>query len=138
MTEEKKKMIKELRLSGYGYSSIAALIFETRDTVRNYCRKIGLDGVMGKRNPHDARYTEEKVKEKVSESTNGRYEYIGGYIDADNKIDIRCSVCGGVFSRYYRDVIFRGYDCPKCKEKLNEMGGFAICVAAFAIGKITL
>ena len=65
-------MIKELRLSGYGYSSIAALIFETRDTVRNYCRKIGLDGVMVKRNPHDARYTEEKVKEKVSEST-GQY-----------------------------------------------------------------
>ena len=52
MTEEKKKRIKELRLSGYGYSSIAALIFETRDTVRNYCRKIGLDGVMGERNPH--------------------------------------------------------------------------------------
>ena len=124
MTEEKKKRIKELRLSGYGYSSIAALIFETRDTVRNYCRKIGLDGVMGKRNPHDARYTEEKVKEKVSESTNGRYEYIGGYIDADNKIDIRCSVCGGVFSRYYRDVIFKGYDCPKCKEKLNEAKTF--------------
>ena len=59
MTEEKKKMIKELRLSGYGYLSIAALIFETRDKVRNYCRKIVLDGVMGKRNHQNERYTEE-------------------------------------------------------------------------------
>ena len=66
MTEEKKKMIKGLRLSGYGYSSIAALIFETRDTVRNYCRKIGLDGVMGKRNPHDAWRLVSKYRSRYS------------------------------------------------------------------------
>lgn len=120
MTEDKKNKIRELRMRGYGYSTIADFISEKRDDVRNYCRKVGLDGRMAITYPQHNKQSEEDVKEKVNKYTKGRYEYVDGYTNADNKINVRCSVCGNVFSRYYRDVLFGEYNCPKCKEKQKE------------------
>lgn len=40
MTEDKKNKIRELRMRGYGYSTIADFISEKRDNVRNYCRYV--------------------------------------------------------------------------------------------------
>lgn len=119
LTEEKKNKIKELRMNGYGYLTIANFISETRDNVRNYCRKIGLDGRMASEREH-IEQSENEVKEKVYKYSEGRYEYIDGYINADNKINIKCTSCGNIFSRYYRDVVFKRYDCPNCKEKQKE------------------
>lgn len=44
LTDEKKAKIQEFRKDGYGYKAISILISETRDSVRNYCRKTGMTG----------------------------------------------------------------------------------------------
>lgn len=44
MTEEQKQEVERLRRLGWGYRTIATVLNVTRDQVRCYCRKIGLDG----------------------------------------------------------------------------------------------
>ena len=44
MDEFQKKRICELRTAGYGYKLIAAELGVSRDGVRNFCRKNGLNG----------------------------------------------------------------------------------------------
>lgn len=45
MTNEQRSKIIDMRLNGAGYKSIANLLGLSRDIVRNYCIKIGLDGI---------------------------------------------------------------------------------------------
>lgn len=44
MTDTQAAQIKELRLKGAGYRSIASMLSLSRDTVRNYCKANGMDG----------------------------------------------------------------------------------------------
>ncbi|NLK23272.1 MAG: RNA polymerase subunit sigma-70 [Clostridiales bacterium] len=44
MNPLKGKQIRELRLNGAGYRSIASIVGLTRDMVRNYCKKHNLAG----------------------------------------------------------------------------------------------
>ncbi len=46
MTDTQRLKIKELRLSGYGYKKIAQALSLSVDTVKSYCRKNNLAGVM--------------------------------------------------------------------------------------------
>lgn len=45
MNTEEKERIKELRLKGIGYKSIASITGLSRDSVRGFCRRNGLIGV---------------------------------------------------------------------------------------------
>ncbi|MBE6068067.1 MAG: RNA polymerase subunit sigma-70 [Clostridium lundense] len=44
MTSDKKEKIKELRLKGRGYKAIAGSLGLSRDSVRGFCKRNGLDG----------------------------------------------------------------------------------------------
>ena len=44
MTSEDKEKIREVRLKGMGYKAIATLLGLSRDSVRGFCRRSGLDG----------------------------------------------------------------------------------------------
>jgi len=44
MTEDQKEKIRQLRLEGIGYKKISEEIGLSRDSVRGYCRRHGLDG----------------------------------------------------------------------------------------------
>jgi len=46
MTDTQRTQIKELRLAGYGYKKIAQALCLSVDTVKSYCRKNNLAGVM--------------------------------------------------------------------------------------------
>ena len=46
MTDTQRMQIKELRLAGYGYKKIAQALCLSVDTVKSYCRKNNLAGVM--------------------------------------------------------------------------------------------
>ncbi len=48
MTEEQKLLIKKLRYEGIGYKAIGLQLGLSRDVVRNFCKKNGMDGY-GKR-----------------------------------------------------------------------------------------
>lgn len=121
LTDEKKNKIKELRADGYGYKTISILISETRDSVRSYCRKIGMTGKTATKNVRSIPQSDHDVYRKIKEATGAKYEYIGGYINADNKIKIKCKKCGHEFSGYYRDVIYKGVGCPRCKNAIKNL-----------------
>lgn len=57
MTEVEKQQIHDLRLKGVGYKAIAAVLGKSRDSVRSFCRRNGLDG--------DSRVVALNVKEKI-------------------------------------------------------------------------
>lgn len=44
MTNDEKEKIKRLRLEGMGYKGIANLLGLTRDSVRGFCKRNGLEG----------------------------------------------------------------------------------------------
>ena len=44
MTEEQKLLIKKLRYEGIGYKAIGLQLGLSRDVVRNFCKKNGMDG----------------------------------------------------------------------------------------------
>ena len=44
VTDDEKKKIRELRLKGIGYKGIATSLGLTRDSVRGFCKRNGLDG----------------------------------------------------------------------------------------------
>lgn len=44
MTDVEKQQIYDLRLKGVGYKAIAAVLGLSRDRVRGYCKRTGLDG----------------------------------------------------------------------------------------------
>lgn len=46
MTEEQKQKIKKLRYQGFGYKQIAKATGLSRDTVRGYCMRNGLHGLV--------------------------------------------------------------------------------------------
>lgn len=46
MTDNQKQQIKSLRLSGFGYKKVAQELRISVDTVKSYCRKHNLTGVM--------------------------------------------------------------------------------------------
>jgi len=44
VTDIEKQQIQELRIKGVGYKAIAAVLGMSRDTVRGYCKRNGLEG----------------------------------------------------------------------------------------------
>lgn len=44
MTEDQKKQIRLLRYKGWGYKKIANTVSVSRDSVRGYCKRNGLNG----------------------------------------------------------------------------------------------
>ena len=44
MTDVEKHQIQDLRVKGDGYKAIATVLGITRDSIRSYCKRTGLDG----------------------------------------------------------------------------------------------
>jgi len=111
MTHAEKKIrdlqIVSLRKQGYSQSELSEMFGLT--SVAHICRRYGVDGVMssrkaspvhiyGRGNQHSKR-TEEERKQYVESLLPEGFSYVGGYIDCDHKVTIRCETCGFVFER---------------------------------------
>lgn len=59
MTDVQAVQIKELRMKGAGYRSIASILGLSRDIVRNYCKANGMEGF--------AQATAQNLKERLAE-----------------------------------------------------------------------
>ena len=67
----------------------------------------------------DKRLSLEEVKKRIAEKGG---EYVSGeYVNQDSVLNVRCSVCGEVFSRV-ADFVFRNVTCPRCahKKRIND------------------
>ncbi len=49
MTNEQKEQIKKLRGQGLGYKKVADLLSLSENTVKSFCKRTGLGGVVGTR-----------------------------------------------------------------------------------------
>lgn len=60
MTEFEKQQIQDLRLKGVGYKAIAAVLGISRDSIRGYCKRNGLDG--------DSKVVSLNIEEKINQN----------------------------------------------------------------------
>jgi hypothetical protein len=66
-------------------------------------------------------YTEEKVRERFVEVTNGEYEYIDGFINAHSKMHVRHKTCGNTFK--VSSHMFFGVKKTRCPLCANSKRG---------------
>jgi hypothetical protein len=133
MTHAEKKIrdlqIVSLRKQGYSQSELSEMFGLT--SVAHICRRYGVDGVMssrkaspvpiyGRGNQHSKR-TEEERKQYVESLLPEGFSYVGGYVDCDHKVTIRCETCGFVFERSMV-AIRKGNQttCESCKNAKKE------------------
>ena len=68
----------------------------------------------------------EKIKQRIFEKFNGKYEFVDfvEYHDAKQKEKIRCNECGDAFTTSISALLFENHACycPNCKkEKRKEI-----------------
>lgn len=108
-----ESIVIEMRKNGSSYGDIAAAVGETRDRVRNLCRKAGLGGRISQK---DTRNSNKDVAARIAASGNN-VSYISGYTNNCGIVRVSCDVCGFVFERSYNAVAFSKVRCPSCAER---------------------
>jgi 5-methylcytosine-specific restriction endonuclease McrA len=109
MTHAEKKIrdlqIVDLRKQGYSQNELCKMF--GLKSVGHICKRYGVDGVMsnrkapriyGRGNQHSKR-TEEERRDYVESFLPSGFSYVGGYVDCDHKVTIKCKTCGTEFDR---------------------------------------
>lgn len=133
MTHAEKKIrdlqIVSLRKQGYSQSELSEMF--GLSSVAHICKRYGVDGVMssrkaspvhiyGRGNQNSKRTEEEKQKYVESFLPSG-FSYVGGYVDCDHKVTIRCNSCGFEFERSMVSIRHRSETrCSNCTHIRHE------------------
>ena len=110
--------ISELRRSGCSISEICLITGKDRKLVSHKCRTMGLR--VTKEEKEESKkivtqkitHSEDWARQYIHEKTDGRLEYVSGYINMDSDAIVTCTNCGRNQSR--RFSIFRGTGHPVC------------------------
>ena len=126
MTHAEKKVrdlqIVELRKQGYSMNQLAEKFELSDGAISSICKRYGVAGVMSDRRPQTYRnqnkkITEEEKRAYVESFLPIGFSYVGGYIDSDHKVTIRCKVCGLEFERSMVSIRQKcAVMCPSCFE----------------------
>lgn len=114
MNDTQRQQIKELRGKGYGYGRIAQVLSLSENTIKTYCRRHGLGGVVATPAPIDGEVHHclccgKKVvqpggrKEKKFCSDKCRNKWLNSNLDKVNRkanYEFICSHCKKPFSAY--------------------------------------
>jgi hypothetical protein len=138
MTDTQRTQIKELRLAGYGYTTIAKVIGLTKDNVKAYCRAHDLAGIKAQSN---ARITPDqgfcqccgkplhqipgRKKPKFC-SADCRQQWWNTHPEKVTRKAIysfTCAYCGNLFTAYGNAS--RKYCCHNCYVAARFKGGAA-------------
>ena len=115
ITNEQRSKIINIRLDGAGYKSIARLLDLSRDAVRNYCIKIGLDGIASEN------YDEEFKSCFNTESVGKNCRYCGQVLTQNKtgRTKYYCSSsCRIAWSKVHHKVY--NYTCVYCGENYQK------------------
>lgn len=115
ISEVDRKTIKDMRNAGVGYLVIGNTLGYSRDAVRNYCRRAGLDGKLGCIPSN----SEDKVVHNIH-VMNPTLQYIDGYAGRKSKVTVRCTVCGHTMQRVYLHLTQKQVPCEQCKAAVME------------------
>jgi len=120
LTEEEKKLIKEMRKDNKSYAEIAKIINCKSDRVKSYCNKNDLGGFKS-REYSNPKKSLDRFKTNLLNKYNGRFNYIAGYKNCDSTVVISCNDCGSQYEKnaqfVRKDKIFRCDGCNKNKKK---------------------
>lgn len=132
MTHEEKRIrdrqIVELRKQGYSQAQLCEMF--NLKSIGHICKRYGVAGVMSDRKPSVYRggsggnnqytkKTEAERKEYVERFLPDGFSYVGGYIDCEHDVTLRCDKCGNVFERSMntlRNKNTRNVFCDACEE----------------------
>lgn len=120
--------IAELRRQGKSIFEIREITGKDAHIISRKCREIGLRVTEEeieetrrretKRKTHDEDY----VRSYVHEKSEGRFEYVSGYINMDSPVVVRCVKCGDVTKKSM--VAFRSgnnHPCIECQKQETKM-----------------
>lgn len=108
--------IKKLALEGMSARGIAKEVSMSNTTVSNYLRKLGMT------NTSSYKLTDEEITDIMNEKY-PTFEYIGGYKGANNKMIVRCRVCGHEFkytAQNLRPSRNANMQCRECNKRISE------------------
>lgn len=123
----KAKAIRNLRQSGLSIDDICRFIDYPRHEVLKICRKAGMPVTdkekfrSKQRQAEQFSHNEEWIKNYIREKSNGRFEYVSGYVNMDSHCIVRCTQCGRTEERAMST--FRGghkVTCFPCQIKATE------------------
>lgn len=115
MTEVKRerelliKFVQQYKARGMSAPEISEKFGINVHFIRKYC--VGIC-------PQDHVPVSERVKKPIQQIEELGFEYVGGFVDTDSYVTIRCPKCGEVFERSM--ISIRKKDatrCPKCYER---------------------
>lgn len=124
--EKRNQEIAALRRQGFSQTQIEEMF--GLKCVSNICKRYGVAGIMSDRKPTVYRNggtnqfkkaTEAERKEYVERFIPDGFSYVGGYIDCEHDVTLRCDKCGNVFERSMntlRNKNTRNVFCDVCEE----------------------
>ena len=116
---EEKKIINELKLSGFTNAEIAQKYNCSEDSIKKINR--GLGQVYRNQYSINSFDSEEHARIMINNYLRDRnIVYAGNYTGADNPVDLRCMNCDSIFTRSMRSVRKNHVRCPDCKEKQRQ------------------
>lgn len=99
--------------SGVPYREIGKQYGVSKDVVAYFCK---LNNISRGGNKN----SEEDAARRIHEKTNGKFEYIEGYVNKDSDVLVRCSDCGTLIKRSYHHLTTHCYGCENCRKIERE------------------
>lgn len=119
LTDELINKIISMRQNKTSYKDIAKALNMDHETVRKVCIANGLNASLGNQYTNGKFDRIEHVKQRIKECLIN-IEYYDNFISCDDMVDLRCTICGGVFTRSMISVRKRKVRCPYCYDKERE------------------
>ena len=121
LTDEVVNQIIDMRKNNTSYKDIGNVINIDRHRIREICVANGLNASLGNQYTNGKFDRIEHVKQRIKECLIN-IEYYDNFISCDDMVDLRCTICGGVFTRSMISVRQRKVRCPYCydKERKNK------------------
>lgn len=124
--ESLREAMRTYKAEGHSHSEVAEKFGVNMSLTLVYCKGIAKQRLspeeQSKRSKEQQQKTlaqrEEKACQQISQKG---YEYVGGYVDTDSFVTIRCPKCGTVFERSMVSIRHnQSIVCPGCAEKAKE------------------
>lgn len=122
--EEDRTKIEELIEQGKNLTEIAETTGRDHTSLRRALKRWGIE--LGEANRHQRGPTledrEQVMIDSLAKKTFWRIEYLGGYVNCDSTVRLRCVECSGEF-QYTADFIKRSdtfIECPYCRQKAKD------------------
>lgn len=118
-TKAKHAQYREYKAQGHTNKEVAEHFGIALKTAKRICAGIAPQTSRGHATQYTKR-TEEEKRAYVESFMGDAFSYIGGYIDCEHKVTVRCNKCGDVFERSMVSIRHKYAACDNCKRIESE------------------